>query len=77
MDIKIKLDTEIQAYRALLDGEETRLGITHISSPNVSTSSSSPIKFSDSHSFRSAKRRRLSESSNDEQDRSTQLLQVN
>ena len=36
LDLKIQLDTELQAYQKLLEGEETRLHITPTTTPNTS-----------------------------------------
>uniref|UniRef100_A0A915D0L8 Lamin n=1 Tax=Ditylenchus dipsaci TaxID=166011 RepID=A0A915D0L8_9BILA len=65
MDLKVQLDTELQAYQKLLEGEETRLHITPVASPNVSQQTHH-VSFTDSpgsiiHSSlrRGTKRRRL------------------
>jgi len=67
MEVKIQLDTELQAYHKLLEGEESRLHITPASTPNTSlnvsanTSSGHHVSFSDvvGSSRRGVKRRRL------------------
>jgi lamin B len=72
LDLKIQLDTELQAYQKLLEGEETRLHITptttpntsaNLSSTNLNTSSSHHVSFNDvlgsSSPRRGVKRRRL------------------
>uniref|UniRef100_A0AC34GX78 Lamin n=1 Tax=Panagrolaimus sp. ES5 TaxID=591445 RepID=A0AC34GX78_9BILA len=43
LDLKIQLDTELQAYQKLLEGEETRLHITPTTTPNTSTNLSSSM----------------------------------
>ncbi|KAI1722325.1 intermediate filament protein domain-containing protein [Ditylenchus destructor] len=47
MDLKVQLDTELQAYQKLLESEETRLQITPMASPNVSQQSHH-VSFADS-----------------------------
>ena len=67
LEVKIQLDTELQAYHKLLEGEESRLHITPTSTPNTSlnvsanTSSGHHVSFSDvvNTSRRGVKRRRL------------------
>uniref|UniRef100_A0A914C0A0 Lamin n=1 Tax=Acrobeloides nanus TaxID=290746 RepID=A0A914C0A0_9BILA len=61
MDLKVQLDTELQAYHRLLEGEETRLRITPTNTPNVSPQSfpTHRVSFSDSHSYRGTKRKRM------------------
>jgi lamin B len=43
LDLKIQLDTELQAYQKLLEGEESRLHITPTTTPNTSTNLSSSV----------------------------------
>lgn len=73
LDIKVQLDTELQAYHKLLEGEETRLHITPTASPNVSLNiSGSPghhVSFAETTSIlgpqsgsrRGVKRKRLND----------------
>uniref|UniRef100_A0A7E4ZXI4 Lamin n=1 Tax=Panagrellus redivivus TaxID=6233 RepID=A0A7E4ZXI4_PANRE len=66
MDLKIKLDTELQTYQSLLEGEETRLHITPNSTINTSAAGASASGAGASVSFsnvlgspRGVKRRRV------------------
>ena len=42
LDLKVQLDTELQAYHKLLEGEESRLHITPTGTPNTSANISAP-----------------------------------
>uniref|UniRef100_A0A914C742 Lamin n=1 Tax=Acrobeloides nanus TaxID=290746 RepID=A0A914C742_9BILA len=79
MDLKIQLDTELQAYQKLLEGEETRLRITPSNTPNVSQQNISThhVSFSDSPSRRGVKRKRLEQDDIVNFDRSARSFKTN
>lgn len=82
MDLKVQLDTELQAYQKLLEGEETRLHITPTVSPNISQQTHH-VSFTDSpgtiHSSfrRGTKRRRLDQEDYVDFDQSSKTYKSN